>query len=59
MHSVPEGYVGIYWRGGALLPDIAEPGFHLKLPLVTQTAEVQVTVQVWHAHLLRLLRTSS
>jgi hypothetical protein len=26
IHSIPEGHVGVYWRGGALLPTISEPG---------------------------------
>lgn len=34
-HKVPEGHVGIYFRGGALLKGTTEPGYHFKLPLVT------------------------
>jgi len=45
LHSVREGHVGVYWRGGALLPVITQPGLHLKTPLITTWAEVQVTVQ--------------
>lgn len=45
LHSVREGHVGVYWRGGALLTSVTQPGFHLKLPVVTTWAEVQVTVQ--------------
>ncbi|XP_023547036.1 erlin-2-B-like [Cucurbita pepo subsp. pepo] len=45
LHQVPEGHVGVYWRGGALLKTITEPGFHLKLPLLTQFVPVQVTLQ--------------
>ncbi|KAK4771785.1 hypothetical protein SAY86_013560 [Trapa natans] len=45
LHQVPEGHVGVYWRGGALLKIIADPGFHLKLPLITQFEPVQVTLQ--------------
>ncbi|CAI0463150.1 unnamed protein product [Linum tenue] len=45
MHQVPEGHVGVYWRGGALLNTITEPGFHFKLPLITQYEPVQVTLQ--------------
>lgn len=41
-----EGHVGIYWRGGALLSTVTQPGFQLKLPLVTTFAQMQVTVQV-------------
>jgi regulator of protease activity HflC (stomatin/prohibitin superfamily) len=44
-HIVQEGHVGIYFRGGALLDSITEPGYHLKLPLVTTVENVQVTVQ--------------
>ncbi|XP_030551293.1 erlin-2-B isoform X2 [Rhodamnia argentea] len=45
LHQVPEGHVGVYWRGGALLKMITDPGFHLKMPLVTQYEPVQVTLQ--------------
>lgn len=45
LHQVPEGHVGVYWRGGALLKTITEPGFHLKLPLITQFEPIQVTLQ--------------
>jgi len=45
LHSVHEGYVGVYWRGGALLPIITYPGLHFKTPLITSFSEVQVTVQ--------------
>ncbi|XP_057421735.1 uncharacterized protein LOC130715635 [Lotus japonicus] len=45
LHQVPEGHVGVYWRGGALLKTITEPGFHLKIPFLTQYEPVQVTLQ--------------
>ncbi|XP_028761932.1 erlin-2-B-like [Neltuma alba] len=45
LHQVPEGHVGVYWRGGALLKTITEPGFHLKMPWVTQYEPVQVTLK--------------
>jgi len=45
IHQVDEGHVGIYWRGGALLNSTTGPGFHLKLPLLTSFAQVQVTIQ--------------
>ncbi|XP_010554285.1 PREDICTED: erlin-1 [Tarenaya hassleriana] len=45
LHQVPEGHVGAYWRGGALLNTINEPGFHLKLPFITHYEPVQVTLQ--------------
>ncbi|KAL0336506.1 UNVERIFIED_CONTAM: Erlin-2-B [Sesamum radiatum] len=45
LHQVPEGHVGVYWRGGALLKTITDPGFHLKLPLITHFEPIQVTLQ--------------
>ncbi|KAK4764794.1 hypothetical protein SAY86_025884 [Trapa natans] len=45
VHQVPEGHVGVYFKGGALLKTITDPGFHLKLPLITQYEPVQVTLQ--------------
>ncbi|KAL2925046.1 Erlin-2 [Bienertia sinuspersici] len=45
LHQVPEGHVGVYWRGGALLNIITHPGFHWKLPLITHYEPIQVTLQ--------------
>ncbi|KAL9262574.1 Erlin-2-B-like protein [Drosera capensis] len=45
VHQVPEGHVGVYWRGGALLQTITNPGFHVKLPLITSFEPIQVTLQ--------------
>ncbi|KAM1645214.1 hypothetical protein ACFXTN_006398 [Malus domestica] len=45
LHQVPEGHVGVYWRGCAFLKTITDPGFHLKLPLVTHFEPIQVTLQ--------------
>ncbi|XP_059446928.1 uncharacterized protein LOC132178514 [Corylus avellana] len=45
VHQVPEGHVGVYWRGGALLNTITDPGFHLKMPLITHYEPVQVVLQ--------------
>ncbi|KAM2179565.1 hypothetical protein ACFX1R_034525 [Malus domestica] len=45
LHQVPEGHVGVYWRGRALLNTIIDPSFHLKLPLVTHFEPIQVTLQ--------------
>ncbi|KAL1551126.1 erlin-2-B-like isoform X1 [Salvia divinorum] len=45
LHQVPEGHVGVYWRGGALLDTITSPGFHFKLPLITHFEPIQVTLQ--------------
>lgn len=45
LHKIDEGYVGLYWRGGALLKDITEPGYHTLVPFVTTYEQVQVTIQ--------------
>lgn len=45
LHRIPEGNVGVYWRGGALLDRVTGPGFHVMTPFVTSYAPVQVTVQ--------------
>ncbi|XP_047316086.1 erlin-2-B [Impatiens glandulifera] len=45
VHQVPEGHVGVYWRGGALLNTITDPGYHIKLPLITEFEPIQVTLQ--------------
>ncbi|KAH7435418.1 hypothetical protein KP509_06G064100 [Ceratopteris richardii] len=45
LHQVPEGHVGVYWRGGALLKTVSDPGFHLMLPYVTRYEPIQVTLQ--------------
>lgn len=45
VHKVPEGYVGVYWRGGALLKEMSDPGFHFSMPLLTQFETVQTTLQ--------------
>ncbi|ETV79487.1 hypothetical protein, variant [Aphanomyces astaci] len=48
LHTVNEGYVGVYFRGGALLSDVTSPGFNWKMPFVTSCFHVQVTVQTDH-----------
>ena len=45
LHKIEEGHVGVYYRGGALLPDIAHPGFHMMIPFVTSFRSVQTTLQ--------------
>mmetsp|Transcript_7405 Transcript_7405/g.31406 ORF Transcript_7405/g.31406 Transcript_7405/m.31406 type:complete len:342 (+) Transcript_7405:47-1072(+) len=45
IHQVPEGHVGVYWRGGALLDETTGPGFHSKLPMITRVEFVQITLQ--------------
>lgn len=45
LHKVEEGYVGVYYRGGALLPLISQPGFHMMIPLLTTYKAIQTTLQ--------------
>lgn len=45
VHKIEEGYVGVYYRGGALLDETAMPGFHFMLPLITTYRSVQITLQ--------------
>ena len=35
LHMVPEGHVGVYYRGGALLNTYTDPGYHTQIPLLT------------------------
>ena len=42
---MPEGHVGIYFRGGAILNTISEPGWHTMIPFIDSFAPVQVTLQ--------------
>jgi len=45
IHSVEEGHVGVYFRGGALTTRINRPGWHLKIPLLDRVENVQTTLQ--------------
>lgn len=45
LHRIEEGHVGVYFRGGALLPQVSNPGFHLMIPFLTTFRSVQVTLQ--------------
>ncbi len=45
MHQVPEGHIAMYWRGGALLDQVSEPGWHWAPPMVTTRDFVQLTMQ--------------
>ncbi len=44
-HCIEEGHVGVYFRGGALLPGTTEPGYNWMIPFITSFENVQVTVQ--------------
>lgn len=45
LHKLEEGHVGVYYRGGALLSNVSEPGFHMMIPFLTSYRSVQVTLQ--------------
>ena len=45
VHTCDEGHVCVYTRGNAVLDSIRGPGYHWKLPLVTDHTNVQVTSQ--------------
>ncbi|XP_043666616.1 uncharacterized protein LOC122628409 [Vespula pensylvanica] len=45
LHHIEEGHVGVYFRGGALLPYVSNPGFHMMIPVLTTYRSVQVTLQ--------------
>ncbi|KAL0274891.1 UNVERIFIED_CONTAM: hypothetical protein PYX00_002921 [Menopon gallinae] len=45
LHRLEEGNVGIYYRGGALLSNVSQPGFHMMIPFITTFRAVQVTLQ--------------
>lgn len=45
VHKIEEGHIGVYWRGGALMEGITEPGYHLMFPIMTSYANIQVSVQ--------------
>ncbi len=44
-YFVEEGFVGVSWVNGALSTEIANPGFHWKIPLIERCAQVQITLQ--------------
>ncbi|KHN73041.1 Erlin-1 [Toxocara canis] len=45
LHHIEEGHVGVYYRGGALLSRVSQPGYHLMFPFFTTYKSVQVTLQ--------------
>jgi len=45
LHKIDEGFVGVYYRGGALLKTTSTPGFHMMFPLITSVKAVQITLQ--------------
>ena len=45
VHQIEEGHTGVYYRGGALLSSISEPGYNIKVPFITSYRHVQTTLQ--------------
>lgn len=45
IHRIEEGHIGVYYRGGALLPTTSEPGYNVMMPFITSYKNIQVTVQ--------------
>mmetsp|Transcript_45248 Transcript_45248/g.106802 ORF Transcript_45248/g.106802 Transcript_45248/m.106802 type:complete len:180 (-) Transcript_45248:495-1034(-) len=45
IHEVPEGWVAVYYRGGALLDHVVPSGFAFKLPFITTVSFVQTMMQ--------------
>ncbi|XP_061468661.1 erlin-1-like isoform X2 [Rhineura floridana] len=45
VHTVQEGHLALYYRGGALLSAVSGPGYHIMLPFVTTCISVQTTLQ--------------
>lgn len=45
IHTIQEGYVGVYYRLGRLSTNVLDPGLHFTLPFITTMHEVQVTIQ--------------
>lgn len=45
LHHVDEGSIGVYFRGGALIDRVTEPGFHFHIPVYEKYEQVLVVVQ--------------
>ena len=46
VHKIEEGHVGVYFRGGALMSEITDPGFHLGkiFPFIFSPSDVHSSV---------------
>lgn len=61
LHQVPEGHVGVYWRGGALLKTITDPGlslsfqpyffFFMVMQIVCPAAFIHIKISGFHLKL--------
>lgn len=45
LHRIEEGHVGVYFRAGALLPLVSNPGIHMMIPKLTSYRSIQTTLQ--------------
>ncbi|CAD6196554.1 unnamed protein product [Caenorhabditis auriculariae] len=45
IHRVDEGFVAVYYRGGALVKEVTGPGLHMRLPIITTYKSIQITPQ--------------
>ena len=45
LHTISEGHVGVYYRGGRLLDRVTDPGWHVQVPFADSVSEVQITMQ--------------
>lgn len=45
LHKIEEGHLGVYYRAGALIPEISNPGIHMMIPVLTIYKPIQVKVQ--------------
>jgi len=46
LHTIDNGHIGVYYRGGALLDQTSGPGFNIMWPFVDSMRSVQTTMQV-------------
>ena len=42
LHRIKEGHVGVYYKNGALLEDISQPGIHWMQPFVTEVVPIRL-----------------
>lgn len=40
IHQIPEGHIGIYFSGGAILEGYEEPGWHIMIPYLTTVENI-------------------
>ena len=41
VHTIHEGHIGVYWRGGALMERTSGPGVHWRFPLLDRHEEAR------------------